>query len=198
MKKVYEYLVVIYRWISFPVRILLQCTIPPCDPHGHCGECLYPLTFLFSIFHMIVYAILVICIVNHWHARYGWSLSIMGMVVIGPICTLSNIVDCCALSLQGYSAEVVSNSYHYQISNFFYGIILPLIATSSFNAIDGFHAYVTEAILIYLVVLVSQSVMLLVPLLCNSNNIVLTRPKGWMCIWVYLLSLLCFYYFVSY
>ena len=56
--------------------------------------------------------------------------------------------------------------------------ILLLITTFLFNAIDRFHAYVTEAMLIYLVVLVSQSVLLLVLLLCNSNNTELTRPEG--------------------
>jgi len=197
LQKLYEYLLVIYSVISFPVRMVLQCTIPPCNPHSRCGECLYPLTFIFSILYMIVFAILVIRIVDHWNTLWGWSLSIMGMVCIGPICALSNIVDCCTLSLQGYSAEVVANSYHYQISNIFYGIILPMCCASAMNAINPFHAYVKEAILIYLVVLVCQSLLLLVPLMCNSSNIELTRPKGWMCIWVYVLSLAYYFVFVT-
>jgi len=196
LKTLYQWLCTVYWVISYPVRLVLKFTIPPCSPHDRC-ECLYPLTFILSILYLIAFSIPVIQITNHWHSQYSWSLSIMGMVLIGPICTLSNIVDCCTLSLQGYSAEVVANSYHYQISNFWFGIILPLIIASALNAVDPFYLYIEEAIFVYLLVLTVQSMLLLLPLWCGSKTITLTRPKGWVFIFVYIVAIVLFYYFVS-
>ena len=56
---------------------------------------------------------------------------------------------------------------------------------------------VKEALSVYLEVLICESVILFLPLMCNSSNIELTRPKGWICIFLYFVAISAFYYSAS-
>ena len=139
-QEIFDILVMLYRIMAFPVKILMQITIPGSEPHDKC-ECLYPLAFILSMIWITGFALVLVVITYHWSELFEWKLSIMGIVYIGPIATLPNVVDCVKLSLQGYAAEIITNSYHIQISNIFLGITVPLIISSlpMINAIDPFH-----------------------------------------------------------
>merc|ERR1712154_212125 len=120
--------------MSFPIKIILQITIPSCTPYNKC-ECLYPLSFILSIVWIVIFSFILIIITHHWSELFSWSVSVIGIAYIGPIATISNIIDCVSLSLQGYASQIIINSYHIQISNIFFGVCLPLIISSLLNAI---------------------------------------------------------------
>eukprot|EP01084_Bolivina_argentea_P201856 344978_1 len=93
----------IYDIMSIPVQILIKFTIPSNDLHSKC-ECLYPLSFLLSIIWIIIFSFMLIVILYHWSQIFSFKLSIIGIVYIGPIATLPNIIDGITLSLQGFAS----------------------------------------------------------------------------------------------
>lgn len=117
------------QFISFPIRLLLQCTIPSCDFQSE-WEFLYPLSAIMSSAWIIVFSIIIVCISHHWYIQYQFSLAFLGLIVISIPLALPSICDCIPLSLQGYSSQVILQSYHIQLANFAFGIAIPVFIFS--------------------------------------------------------------------
>eukprot|EP01084_Bolivina_argentea_P035252 65402_1 len=142
-QRFFQLLCSVYYYLAFPVEMLLKFTIPATTMHSKC-ECLYPISLIFSCLWMTVFAYALIALIYHYAMLFSWSLAIIGVVYIGPIAAFPNIVDCVTLSLQGFASEITINSYHIQISNLFFGVIVPLLLSSVISEINAYQHYIKE------------------------------------------------------
>mmetsp|Transcript_28125 Transcript_28125/g.46284 ORF Transcript_28125/g.46284 Transcript_28125/m.46284 type:complete len:622 (-) Transcript_28125:116-1981(-) len=188
---------VVYRVVSYPVRLLVSLTVPSCQPYDQC-ECVYPVTFLLSAVWIVGVALVLLIVAYHWSQIFGLSLVIVGVLCVGPINTILNIVDCVMLSLQGYAVEIIANAIHLQISSIFYGVTVPLFihAVTAEDPIQM--ATEKKMFYIYLGVSSLQAIVLFVPICGRSKEIIFSVQKAIIYLAFYVCAATVLFYMYTY